>query len=263
MNTTMTTIAKPKIFFCGDNHTHFRHIIDAVREHQPDAIVLLGDIEAKQPLEMELAPLLGKTEIRFIHGNHDTDSEENWRYLAHSRLGHLNLNARVDTVAGVRIAGLGGVFRGKVWRPWEPKHFNNYDDVARYVARKQKFEMWSAQRVESMLRNHSSTIFPDVYDALAKLRADVLVVHEAPSCHPHGFDAIDLLAQSMGAKTVFHGHHHDRLDYQSSFDKLGFRTYGVGFCGITDLDGNVVLAGDMDDVRLRTSPYDQDDKGET
>ncbi|MFN5542974.1 MAG: metallophosphoesterase [Betaproteobacteria bacterium] len=260
MNTTMP---KPKIFFCGDNHSHFKHIIDAVREHQPDAIVLLGDIEAKQPLEMELAPILGKTEIRFIHGNHDTDSEENWRYLAHSRLGHLNLNARVDTVAGVRIAGLGGVFREKVWSPWGPKHFDTYEALSKDVDRCQRFVKWSVQRAKTTLLNHSSTIFPDVYDALAMLRADVLVVHEAPSCHPHGFDAIDLLAQAMGVKTVFHGHHHDRLDYRSSFDKLGFRTHGVGFCGITDLEGNLVLAGDYDDRRLRTSPYDKGNNGGT
>jgi predicted phosphodiesterase len=260
MNTNMP---KPKIFFCGDNHSHFKHIIQAVREHEPDAIVLLGDIEAKQPLEMELAPLLGKTEIRFIPGNHDTDSEENWRFLAHSRLGHLNLHARVDTVAGVRIAGLGGVFRGRVWRPGEHKYFDSYEALAKDVERRKRTDKWSTQRAETTLLTNSSTIFPQVYDALSKLRADVLVVHEAPSCHPHGFDAIDLLAQSMGAKTVFHGHHHDRLDYRSSFDKLGFRTFGVGFCGVSDLEGNVVLAGDFDDVRGRKSPYDQEDKGES
>jgi predicted phosphodiesterase len=250
-----------KIFFCGDNHSHFRHIIAAVQEHRPDAIVLLGDIEARQPLEMELGPILGKTEIRFIHGNHDTDTAENWSYLAFSGLGHLNIHARVDTVAGVRIAGLGGIFRGKVWLPWETKRFKTYDDFAKDAHRRARLEKWTEQRMEATLLNHSSTIFPAVYDSMSKLRADVLVVHEAPSCHPHGFEAIDLLAQAMGVKTVFHGHHHDRLDYRSSFDKLGFRTYGVGLCGITGLEGNVVLAGNMDNTRIRTSPYDQDNMG--
>jgi hypothetical protein len=55
-----------KILFCGDNHTIFQRIVDAVRQHRPDAIVLLGDIEACQPLEAELAVILGKTAIRFI-----------------------------------------------------------------------------------------------------------------------------------------------------------------------------------------------------
>ena len=27
------------IFFCGDNHGHFDHIIEAVLKHRPDAIV--------------------------------------------------------------------------------------------------------------------------------------------------------------------------------------------------------------------------------
>jgi hypothetical protein len=247
-----------KIFFCGDNHSHFKHIIQSVREHQPDAIVLLGDIEAQQPLEMELAPVLGKTEIRFIHGNHDSDSEENWRFLAHSRLGNLNLHARVDTVAGVRVAGLGGVFRGKVWWPGEQKYFETFDDLARDVARKQQYEMWSKQRAETTLRTHSSTIFPEVYDELSKLRADILVVHEAPSCHLHGFKAIDDIAQALGVKKVFHGHHHDRVDYSSSYERLGFKTYGVGFCGITNQAGEVIVPGDFDDARDHRCTFDAD-----
>ncbi len=245
-----------KIFFCGDNHSHFRHIIRAVREHQPDAIVLLGDIEAQQQLEMELAPVLGRAEIRYIHGNHDTDTEENWRCLVHSRLGHLNLHARVDTVAGVRIAGLGGVFRETVWWPGKTKYFESFDDLARDVARKQQYEKWSKQRAERMLRTHSSTIFPAVYDELSKLRADILVVHEAPSCHIHGVTAIDDLARALRVKTVFHGHHHDCVDYSSSYERLGFKTFGVGFCGITDQAGNIVVRGEFDDALDRRCAYD-------
>ena len=33
-----------KILFSGDVHGHCQHVIDAVREHAPAAIVLLGDI---------------------------------------------------------------------------------------------------------------------------------------------------------------------------------------------------------------------------
>ena len=46
-----------------------------VQEHQPAAVILLGDLQAKRPLEVELAPILDKTEVWFIHGNHDTDDE--------------------------------------------------------------------------------------------------------------------------------------------------------------------------------------------
>ena len=33
-------------FFCGDPHGHFGHIIEAVLEHQPTAVILLGDMHA-------------------------------------------------------------------------------------------------------------------------------------------------------------------------------------------------------------------------
>ena len=91
------------ILFFGDNHGHFQHILDAVEREKPDAIVLLGDVQAQQPLEVELAPILGKTAIRFIHGNHDTDSDFDFRNLFESKLAHANLDGRVETIAGVRI----------------------------------------------------------------------------------------------------------------------------------------------------------------
>ena len=48
-----------QIFFCGDVHGNFKHIIEAVEEHGPAAVVLLGDIQAQRPLELELAEILG------------------------------------------------------------------------------------------------------------------------------------------------------------------------------------------------------------
>ena len=35
-----------QIFFCGDCHGRFEHIIAAVQEHRRDAVILLGDMEA-------------------------------------------------------------------------------------------------------------------------------------------------------------------------------------------------------------------------
>ena len=59
------------ILFCGDPHGQFSHIIEAVHEHQPKAVILLGDLQAQRPLEVELADILTRAEIWFIHGNHD------------------------------------------------------------------------------------------------------------------------------------------------------------------------------------------------
>lgn len=64
-----------KIFFCGDPHGRFNHIIRAVEAYRPEAIVLLGDQTAKHPLDIELAPILEKTKIYWIPGNHDSDNE--------------------------------------------------------------------------------------------------------------------------------------------------------------------------------------------
>ena len=51
-------------------------------------------------------------------------------------------------------------------------------------------------------------IFPEDLRALSGKRADVLVVHEAPSTHRHGFAALDDLARDLRVRLVVHGHHH-------------------------------------------------------
>ena len=230
-----------QIFFCGDVHGNFGHIVDAVFEYSPAAIVLLGDIQAHKPLEQELAAIVDDTEVWFIHGNHDTDSETDYDNLFGSKLAHRNLDGRVVDIAGVRIAGLGGIFRGQVWRPPEHKACPSPKEYIRMVGRSNR---WG----DGLPLKHRSSIFPDVFDALAARTADVLVTHEAPSVHPHGFDALDELARSMKVSASFHGHHHDSLDYSRHWAKLGHKAYGVGFCGITTLDGTVVRVGDYDTV---------------
>lgn len=55
------------IWLCGDVYGHFEHLIEAVLqsppEQRPAAIILLGDIQAQQPLEVELAATLVHTEV--------------------------------------------------------------------------------------------------------------------------------------------------------------------------------------------------------
>lgn len=232
------------ILFFGDVHGHFRHVIAAVEREKPDAIVLLGDIEAQVPLEIELAPVIGKTAIRWIHGNHDTDNDLVFRNLFESKLATAHLDGRVVEIAGVRVAGLGGIFRGKIWMPPGPPAFDNYADWVK--ANKPRHGEVDV-RYETQARTHQSTIFWDAYSRLWDQKADVLVTHEAPSVHPYGFKAIDELAEAMGVQATFHGHHHDSLDYRREWERMGFKAYGVGFCGITDLYGGIVRPGDFDD----------------
>jgi predicted phosphodiesterase len=264
------------IYFLGDVHGNFEHVRKSALAGRPDAVVFLGDIETQQPFEREIAPLLDAgIDVRWIRGNHDTDTKANWDNLAGAM--PLNIDGQVVEVAGLRIAGLGGVFRGEVWYPApsnpggsEP-HYESYEQYCRSQESKRPARLRNKEGMEASLRHfehlpganaamidqirygkeltHLSTVFWDVYERLWEQRADILVTHEAPSCHPNGFAAIDDLAQAMGVKAVFHGHHHDCLDYRAWDDRLGFKAYGVGFCGITDETGRVVQPGDFDEAR--------------
>lgn len=258
------------IYFLGDVHGNFEHVCRLALADRPEAVVFLGDIEAQRPFEQEIAPLLkAKIEVRWIRGNHDTDTQKNWINLSGAM--PLNIDGRIVELAGLRIGGLGGVFRGEVWYPdatsttgTEPL-FLSYE--AYCAAQKHKRPMRLREKdvcaehipgthasMADEIRfgkelKHLSSIFWKPYENLWEQRADILVTHEAPSCHPHGFAAIDELAQAMGVKTTFHGHQHDCLNYRAWDDKLGFKAYGVGFCGITDETGRIVLAGDFDQAR--------------
>jgi predicted phosphodiesterase len=244
------------ILFFGDLHGKFGHVERAVVEHRPTAIVLLGDIEAPKPLDEVLAKVLDKTEIWYIHGNHDTDKPELIANLNESKLAHRNLHGRVVEIAGVRVAGLGGIFREEIWWP-KPvdvapsyESYADYQNRTVYPAHGRSADMQLATlKAESKLLKHRSTIFSQEYYALAAMGADILVTHEAPSCHRYGFRAIDELARSLGVKKTFHGHNHDSLDYQAKWDELGFSAYGVGLRGITDMQGAVLRPGELDKQR--------------
>jgi len=233
----------PSILFLGDAHARLDHVERIVREQKPDAIVFLGDIQARRPLHEELDAVLELTEVWWIHGNHDTDSVADYDNLFGSALRDRNLHGRVVDVAGVRIAGLGGIFKGRIWHPEEDMRYESAED---FMARCKLEEEWRF----GLPLEHRSAIFPEDYFNLAAQQADVLVTHEAPSCHPHGFVAIDELARSLRVEAAFHGHHHDRLDYSGCWPKLGFKAYGVGLRGVTRLDGAVLVPGQQDEHRM-------------
>jgi len=248
------------IYFLGDVHGNFDHILPALQsdvsaDGKPKTVIFLGDIEAQQPFEAEIAPLIDAgIDVWFIHGNHDTDTPQNWANLLPSW--HRNLHGRIVTIEGLRVAGLGGVFRGKIWRPPEDARHTSY---AALEASEKYLPRAKARSNERALK-HSSTIFPDIYKALAVQRADILVTHEAPSCHCMGFEAINGLAQSLRVQAMFHGHHHDCLNYRAWDESLGFKAYGVGFCGIMDMHGGKLLAGDFDEARRHREQHPPGDR---
>ena len=245
------------IYFIGDPHSRFGRVTEIVKRDRPDAVIFLGDLELLVPREHDLERLFDLADCWYIHGNHDTDSAERWKNLASSTLAGRNLHGRVQVIDGRRVAGLGGIFRGKVWRPPETPSFISRTELVERL-RQGRGRAWNRSSqldsdhvASNQELTHCSSIFPADYDALFMdgRHADFLVTHEAPSCHPHGFEAIDLLAQSLQVKRAFHGHHHDNLDYRSYWQSMGFEVYGVGLRGVTDEFGRVICPGELDDER--------------
>ncbi|MCK9687331.1 metallophosphoesterase family protein [Scleromatobacter humisilvae] len=244
------------ILFCGDPHGGVRgslqYIIEAARDTQASAVILLGDIEPARPLHEELGPILDR--VWWIPGNHDSDSDDVWRRVATPEMAARNLHGRVVTLpdSGLRIAGLGGVFRESVWHP-SPASARGGVPAFRTRAAHAKATPRQDRWEGGHHRKHCGSIYPDEVDHLAELRADVLVTHEAPGYHPNGFDILDVLAQSLGVKVAVHGHQHDRLDSSTKWEAQGFKSFGVGLRGITaiSVDGvdTVVRPGELDEAR--------------
>lgn len=228
------------IFFCGDVHGCFEHLIEAVENHKPAAIVLLGDLEAQRPLDEELAPILRATEIWWIPGNHDSDDEYRYRNVFGSKLIDRNLHGRVAQVAGITIAGLGGIFREEIWCPPAQPRFRNHQQFAQRLHAPHGALPGERIARRERLRTHRTSIFPDIYAALYGQHAEVLITHEAPSCHPAGYRELDELARSMGVKHLFHGHHHEGRNYHEFDEKLRFRAFNVGLRGITNIHGGII-----------------------
>lgn len=232
------------IWFLGDVHGHFTHIAQALLDSlvKPRWLVFLGDVDIEfKPLKEVLAPLnraFPQVRVAFIHGNHDADTYEHWEML-HDCGDALALHGQVLDLDGVRVAGLGGNFMGRVWCPPAEGSFPNKQKAMSDGS----FRWRDGQRPKPSLH---AAIYPEDVTALSKQRADILVTHEAPSCHHHGFVALDELARAMGVVRTFHGHHHDDLseEYAKLRDILKFDARGVDFCGIKNGLGQVIRQGD-------------------
>lgn len=222
------------LLFCGDPHGSYRQVRQAA-EMRPDCpVILLGDLEPSRPLPDELGLAWERTWL--IHGNHDTDQEAVAQHVWAPEAAARSLHARVVELGnGLRIAGLGGVFRERVWHPDPASHrrgqpvWPDRESHARGVSPRDR---WRG----GVPMQHWSSIYIAEVEALRRLQADVLVLHEAPGYHPHGFDLLDELARAMGASLVVHGHHHDSMNSSARWAGQKFRSFGVGLRGVTWID---------------------------
>jgi predicted phosphodiesterase len=236
------------VLFCGDPHGQFEHIVCAALNLNACAVILVGDMEAVRPLHVELRGITDR--VWFVHGNHDTDHESNWSAVWESDLRDRNLHGVVTVLPnGLKAAGLGGVFRERVWNRSSPESAAAWRSPAEHARSIAPRERWRGRQPLT----HWSTIYPADVDSLSRARADILVLHEAPGYHPRGVELLDDLARAMGVKVVVHGHHHDALDSSSRWASQGFISHGIGLRGITAIDSfgvsTVVVPGELDASR--------------
>lgn len=226
------------ILFGGDPHGNFKPIIKAVEIYAPQALIVLGDLDLERSLDQELATIIHKTEVWFIPGNHDGDRDCWYDRLFNSTLSDRNLHGRVVEIDGKRVAGLGGVFREKIWMPPAQPKFRTQNELLSACAKKDRWR-------NGIPRKHHVTIFWQTYETLWDKRADILVTHEAPSCHRYGFKELDELALALGVKTVVHGHHHEHYSKRICGSKIA--VHGVGKAGVSDEEGNSLIQGKQDE----------------
>lgn len=238
------------IVFIGDIHQQWDKVargLDALAV-PPAAAILLGDIECDQPLDALAAPLLSRgIAVHWIFGNHDNDGgPDMWANLCDPARNPLTapgaLHGRVTEIGGLRIAGLGGTFRPRVWDPpGEPRlHTRAHLDGDIAALGREWQDHHRAALAHSL---STAAIWPEDYHDLAGQRADILVTHEAPSSLRRGKGALDALARAMGARLIVHGHHH--VGYQARAED-GLRVLGVGSAWGVDVEGGVLWTGDKD-----------------
>lgn len=197
------------IVIAGDPHGNFSPILRACIAKKAGTLILLGDCDLSAPLSQTLAPLLTLGwQVRWIIGNKDAETETAFDNLA-TDYPEGDIGGRVIEVDGLRIAGLGGVFKPRVWSPATTSEKAETDPPlfetrAAFFSALRPGEPWRG----GLPLWHRDTIFPEDFSALAARRFDVLVTHEAPGSHKHGVPAIGALAEAGGARLIVHGHHH-------------------------------------------------------
>lgn len=232
-----------RLWFVGDVHGEFRYLAQAMlqAELRPQWIVFVGDIEIDhRPFREILEPVHRfdpKLRVAFIHGNHDADSHAHWLML-HDAGNAVALHGTVVNLSGILVAGLGGHFIQDVWMPpAAPIYASKQAAMSRGTFKYRDGQQSSPE--------YDAAIYPDDLDGLAKSRADILVTHEAPSCHPRGFEVLDGLARSLNVARSFHGHHHDdqTAEYAKHRSRLGFDAVGLRGCQIKNGLGEEIFEG--------------------
>ena len=156
------------IVFIGDIHQQWDKVERglAALTAPPKAAVLLGDIQCEQPLDELAAPLLSRgIPVHWIFGNHDNDGgPEMWANLTDPARNPLTapgaLHGRVAEIEGVRIAGLGGTFRPRIWEPPNEPRLRHRADLPADVA--ELGRGWRPEHIAALVHSLGTTaIWPE------------------------------------------------------------------------------------------------------
>ncbi|HEY8290407.1 MAG TPA: metallophosphoesterase [Acetobacteraceae bacterium] len=238
------------IVFIGDVHQQWDKVERglAALDRLPRAAVLLGDVQADRPLDELADPLRRRgVAVHWIYGNHDNDGgPEMWANLVAPERNPLTaagaLHGRVADIQGIRVAGLGGTFRPRIWEPPAPPRLHGRSELPADVA--ELGRGWRPEHIAALVHSLGSTaIWPEDYDRLAGQQADILVTHEAPASHPAGNAALDALARAMGVRLIVHGHHH--VGYRAVAAD-GLHAMGVAAAAGATPEGEVLWLGDTE-----------------
>ena len=236
------------IVFIGDVHQQWQFVERGLAslDPLPQAAILLGDLQCDRPLDELAAPLLDRgIDVHWIFGNHDNDGgPEMWANLVepqrNPRTKQGALHGNVAEIAGLRIAGLGGTFRPRIWEPPESPRLHRREQLPEDLA--SLGPAWPKEHIAALVHSLGATaIWPEDYDELASQRADILVTHEAPRSHPAGNAALDALARAMGASLIVHGHHH--VTYRAIAPD-GLRAMGVAAAWGVNIAGRALWPGE-------------------
>lgn len=231
------------IWLAGDPHGSLDYLLPLLHSGRPDALIILGDLALHSSAQLQALEEL--TQVWFIPGNHDSLSVAAYEALFSGPFRGRNLHGRVTEVAGVRVAGLGGVFRGQIWMPpYKPMFF----DPIHYCQHLEQSQLWHG----GLPLRHRTTLFPSDLEGLSQQQADILVTHEAPQPHARGFAVLNDVARALGVRCLFHGHHHVNRHYG---DCGGFQAIGVGYRAVCDLLGNWICPGE------EVAPHHQGGRG--
>jgi predicted phosphodiesterase len=214
------------LVFIGDPHGEFAKINRFLLAHRsPGTAVLLGDFDLERPFREVFAQAIAVGwNLRWILGNHDADNEVFYRNLVDDFPSGEIAGPPIE-INGIRIAGLGGVIRSKIWNGIDPPLHQSPDDMMRALGHQHRWR-------KGLPLRQRATIFKSAVDELACHRADILVCHEAPSTHLFGCRFLDELADAMRVRLIFHGHHH--RSYETDLTLPSGRTCQVRGLGIAE-----------------------------